>query len=37
MEGITKIKSFSKSKVSFPLPHLLNLQKGIWQDLWDVG
>ena len=36
MEGITKIKSFSKSKVSFPLPHLLNLQKGIWQDLWDV-
>jgi len=36
MEGITTTKSFSKSKVSFPLPHLLNLQKETWQDFCEV-
>ena len=36
MKGITNIKSFSKSKVSFPLPYLLSLQKESWQDFWNV-
>ncbi len=36
MEGITTTKSFSKSKVSFSLPHLLGLQKETWQDFCEV-
>ena len=31
-----KIKNFSKSKLSFPLPNLLNLQIEAWQDFWQV-
>ncbi len=30
-----KIKSFSKSKLSFHLPYLLQLQKDGWNQLWD--
>jgi len=30
-----KVKSFSKSKLSFPLPYLLQLQKDGWWQLWD--
>ena len=36
MQGITKTKSFSKSKVSFPLPYLLNLQRETWNDFWKI-
>ena len=31
-----KIKNFSKSKLSFPLPNLLNLEIEAWQDFWEV-
>ncbi len=30
-----KIKSFSKSQLSFHLPYLLKLQKDSWKQLWD--
>ncbi|MBZ1345047.1 MAG: DNA-directed RNA polymerase subunit beta [Candidatus Nealsonbacteria bacterium] len=30
-----KIKNFSKSKISFPLSHLLILQKECWQKFWQ--
>jgi len=30
-----KIKNFSKSKLSFPLPDLISLQKESWQDFWE--
>ncbi|MBU3895834.1 DNA-directed RNA polymerase subunit beta [Patescibacteria group bacterium] len=30
------IKNFSKSKISFHLPNLLNLQQQAWNDFWDV-
>ena len=36
MESITDIKSFSKSKVSFSLPDLLDLQKNTWQEFYEV-
>jgi DNA-directed RNA polymerase subunit beta len=32
-----KIKDFSKSKISFPLPYLLALQKESWQWFWQEG
>jgi len=34
-----KIKSFSRSKLSFHIPYLLQLQKDSWQQLWkrDLG
>ncbi|MFA5877807.1 MAG: DNA-directed RNA polymerase subunit beta [Candidatus Staskawiczbacteria bacterium] len=35
-EEFFKIKNFSKSKISFPLPNLLNLQKQAWEDFWKV-
>jgi len=31
-----QIKNFSKSKLVFSLPNLLNLQKQVWNDFWDV-
>jgi len=30
-------KNFSKSKVSFPLPYLLSLQKDSWEWFWEKG
>ncbi|MDD5433749.1 MAG: DNA-directed RNA polymerase subunit beta, partial [Candidatus Pacebacteria bacterium] len=30
-----KVKSFSKSKLSFHLPYLLKMQKDSWNQLWD--
>ena len=30
-----KIKNFSKSKLSFPLPSLLSLQKQSWEWFWN--
>lgn len=35
-EDFTKVKNFSKSAISFPLPNLLNLQEQAWKDFWDV-
>ena len=35
-EIISKVKNFSKSKLSFPTPHLLMMQKETWEDFWDV-
>lgn len=35
-EIVKKVKNFSKSKISFPLPDLLNMQKETWEDFWDV-
>jgi len=35
-EIIKKVKNFSKSKLSFPTPHLLTMQKETWDDLWQV-
>jgi len=32
-----KTKSFSKSKISLPLPYLLSLQKESWQWFWEEG
>ncbi len=32
-----KTKSFSKSKVSFPLPYLISIQQDSWQWFWDKG
>jgi DNA-directed RNA polymerase subunit beta len=31
-----KVKNFSKSKLSFPTPHLLTMQKETWEDFWKV-
>jgi len=35
-EDFTRVKNFSKSRLSFPLPHLLNLQQQAWEDFWEV-
>jgi len=35
-EIISKVKNFSKSKLSFSTPHLLTMQKETWEDFWDV-
>jgi len=35
-EDSIKIKNFSKSKISFHLPNLLNLQQQAWDDFWEV-
>jgi DNA-directed RNA polymerase subunit beta len=35
-EKIQKVKNFSKSKLSFPTPHLLTMQKETWEDFWKV-
>ena len=32
-----KIKDFSKSKISLPLPYLLSLQKESWKWFWEKG
>ncbi len=32
-----RTKSFSKSKISLPIPYLLSLQKESWQWLWEEG
>ncbi len=34
-EIIKKVKNFSKSKLSYPTPHLLTMQKETWEDLWQ--
>jgi DNA-directed RNA polymerase subunit beta len=34
-EIIKKVKNFSKSKLSYPTPHLLTMQKETWDDLWQ--
>ncbi len=36
IRDITKTKSFSKSKVSFSLPHLTDLQKKAWEEFWET-
>ena len=33
---ISKVKNFSKSKLSFSTPHLLTMQKETWEDFWKV-
>ncbi len=33
----TKIKDFSKSKISLPVPHLLSAQKESWENFWKEG
>ncbi|MDD4082100.1 MAG: DNA-directed RNA polymerase subunit beta [Sphaerochaetaceae bacterium] len=35
-EIISKVKNFSKSKLSFSTPHLLTMQKDTWEDFWKV-
>ena len=35
-EAIQKVKNFSKSKLSFITPHLLEMQQKSWQDFSDV-
>ncbi|MDO8530398.1 MAG: DNA-directed RNA polymerase subunit beta, partial [bacterium] len=35
-EAIQKVKNFSKSKLSFPTPHLLQMQQETWQDFTEV-
>ncbi len=35
-EQIKKVKNFSKSKLSFPTPHLLTMQRETWEDFWNV-
>ena len=35
-EQISKVKNFSKSKLSFSTPHLLMMQKQAWEDFWTV-
>ncbi|MEK7658247.1 MAG: DNA-directed RNA polymerase subunit beta [Patescibacteria group bacterium] len=35
-EIIKKVKNFSKSKLSFPTPHLLTMQRETWEDFWNV-
>ena len=36
MEEI-KVKNFSKSKVSFPLPYLISVEKESWEWFWERG
>ena len=36
-EIISKVKNFSKSKLSFSTPHLLTMQKNTWEDFWKNG
>ena len=36
VEIISKVKNFSKSKLSFSTPHLLTMQKETWEDFWKV-
>jgi DNA-directed RNA polymerase subunit beta len=36
VEIISKVKNFSKSKLSFSTPHLLEMQKDTWEDFWKV-
>ncbi len=35
-EQISKVKNFSKSKLSFSTPHLLTMQQETWEDFWKV-
>ena len=35
-EIISKVRNFSKSKLSFSTPHLLTMQKETWEDFWKV-
>src|SRR3989344_361005 len=35
-ETIHKVKNFSKSKLSFSMPHLLLMQRETWEDFWQV-
>src|SRR3989339_54476 len=35
-EIISKVKNFSKSKLSFSTPHLLTMQRQTWEDFWQV-
>ncbi len=35
-EIIQKVKNFSKSKISFHLPHLLEMQQDTWKDFYEV-
>ncbi len=35
-EAIQKVKSFSKSKLSFSTPHLLKMQRETWEDFTEV-
>jgi len=35
-EKISKVKNFSKSKLSYPTPYLLTMQKEAWEDFWKV-
>jgi len=35
-EIISKVKNFSKSKLSYSTPHLLTMQKETWEDFWTV-
>ena len=35
-EKVQKVKNFSKSKISFPTPHLLTMQWETWKDFWKV-
>ena len=35
-ETIHKVKNFSKSKLSFSMPHLLTMQRETWEDFWKV-
>ncbi len=35
-EIISKVKNFSKSKLSYSTPHLLTMQKETWDDFWNV-
>jgi len=32
-----KVKNFSKSKVSYPLPYLISIQKDSWDWFWEKG
>ncbi len=36
MAEFTKIKNFSKSKLSYPTPHLLTMQREAWEDFLKV-
>jgi len=36
IKDISEIKNFSKSKVSYPLPSLTDLQKKAWEDFWQT-
>jgi len=36
METTKKVKNFSRSKISYSLPNLLEMQKDTWEDFWKV-